>query len=160
MKHKTHVGYTVTVVAVGVVFMTALALFGYTVQKDVTEIAQQRFDAAITPTSGQVAGVAVEVASVTIDRGNSNSISYELEVLEETSVLDALELAVEEYGLELKTTEYDFGTLVDGIGGMIGGSENQYWLYYVNDAMALNSVDTQIIAPGDAIEFRYEESTF
>ncbi|MFA5134335.1 MAG: DUF4430 domain-containing protein [Patescibacteria group bacterium] len=161
MKHQTHVGYTVAVVALGVAFMTALALFGYTVEQDVAEIAQQRYDAVQAPVpSGQVAGVAVELATVSIDRGNGNSISYQIEVSGETTVLDALELAADQYGLEIKTTEYDFGTIVDGIGGMLGGFENQYWIYYIDGVMAVSSVDTQIVEPGDMVEFRFEESTF
>ena len=61
--------------------------------------------------------------------------------------------------LGLVTKEYDFGKSIDGIGDDLAGNDNKYWLYYINDEMAMQSADNQEVVNGDKMEFRFEAST-
>ena len=143
----------------GIALMTALSVFGFTIEKDIHQLVQKATDYTISQT-GQVAGAEVGVATLMVDRGQGNTLSFDVEVEKDMTVFEALQQMATASGLKLQTKKYDFGVLVEGIGDLIGGQDNKYWLFYVNGEMALNSVDTQIVSPGDKIEFRFEESSF
>lgn len=61
--------------------------------------------------------------------------------------------------LGMVTKEYDFGKSIDGIGDDLAGTDNKYWLYYINNEMAMQSADNQEVVNGDRIEFKFEAST-
>ncbi len=110
--------------------------------------------------SGRVAGIAVETARLQVDRVGGNTFGTEITVDGTKTVLDALEEMSTAFGIELQTKKYDFGTSIEGIGDLVAGDEDRYWIYYVNGEMAMNAVDLQILDTGDDIEFRFEASTF
>lgn len=101
-----------------------------------------------------------EKVSLVIDFGNEERQELEIDLEQAATVFELLEKGAASLGLELKTKEYDFGTLVEGIGEIENGQDNKYWLYYLNDEMPMVSADSQEISAGDKVEFRFEESTF
>jgi len=156
MNKKNSIGFLTALVVVFITAITAVSLYGFQMERDINQISFVDYSR-----SGKVAGLAVESASITIDRGTGITLAYEAEIYESSTVLDVLQQAVIKYGLALQTKEYeDMGILIEGIGDLIGGQDNKYWLYYVNGEMPLNSVDQQKVIPGDNIEFRFEESVF
>ena len=52
--------------------------------------------------------------------------------------------------------EYSFGVLVEGINGVLGGTDGKYWLYYVNNQAATVGAGEYLLVPGDEISWRLE----
>ena len=38
--------------------------------------------------------------------------------------------------------------------------ENKYWIYYLNGKSAKLGISTQVVKPGDVIEWKFEKSNF
>ena len=53
--------------------------------------------------------------------------------------------------------EYSFGVLVEGIDGVLGGTDGKYWLYYVNSQAATVGAGEYLLVPGDEISWRLEK---
>lgn len=160
MNKKVHLGFLAAVVIVAVGFMTAISVAGFKAEE---EIARLPSSAAVVRagSSGTVAGVAVEKATVTIDRGAGMTLSLGVSVADNATVLDALTEATGAYGLRVESKSYgSMGTLVNTIGDLTGGQDGKYWSYYVNGQAATVAVDQQLVKPGDRIEFRFEKSSF
>jgi len=86
--------------------------------------------------------------------------SYELSILEGSSVYDVMVIARE-------TTDFDFsgkkfsglGFFVEEINGITGDTETEmYWTFYINDAKSNVGVSEYILNEGDVIEWKYEKS--
>lgn len=54
------------------------------------------------------------------------------------------------------TKDYDFGTLVESIDSVMNGTENKYWILYVNGKQASVGAGAYTIQKNDAIEWRFE----
>lgn len=109
-----------------------------------------------TTTSEEVTEQKVEVV---INNGEEER-TYELEFEDGLTAYDYLTKAAEKDGLELKTTEYDFGISIDAIGEEVGETDGKYWMYYVDGQSAPVAVDKQEIGAGSSVEFKFESSEF
>lgn len=101
-----------------------------------------------------------EEVILTVNDGEKEPITFEVDFIEGTTVFDLLKNKTEEAGITLKTKAYDIGTIIESIGDKENGQDNKYWLYYVNEEMPMVSVDKMIIKPGDKVEFKFEKSPF
>lgn len=54
------------------------------------------------------------------------------------------------------TKDYDFGTLVESIDGVKNGTDNKYWILYVNGTQATVGAGVYTIQKNDTIEWRFE----
>jgi hypothetical protein len=157
MNKKTNIGLLLLVFAIGIGTITSFALAGYKADQEMAGLTY-----VLPPTTtGRVAGVAVERAVVNIYRGTNTTLSAQVVVPEDGTVLDALRAAADAYSLTLDIdTSSSYGAFVNGIGDLIGGQDSQYWLYYVNGQSGMVAVDKQIVNSGDKIDFKFEKSTF
>jgi hypothetical protein len=71
------------------------------------------------------------------------------------TVLDRLQTACTSHGIGLSTTDFPYGTLIQGIGHRRNG-EGGYWLYRVNGAMIPRAADRYRVAPADTIRFFFD----
>lgn len=84
-------------------------------------------------------------------------ISYE----QGQTALGVLRKLDEEVGVGLQTEDYgEFGILVTGFDEYENGDNNNYWHYYVNDALPMVGAGNYEVQPGDVIEWRFHESEF
>ncbi|NIM47623.1 MAG: DUF4430 domain-containing protein [Candidatus Aenigmarchaeota archaeon] len=90
--------------------------------------------------------------SVVKEQKNPKLIQYEGR--EGKSVFELLKA-----GNQVVASESSLGVFVSEING-IKNTENEFWLFYVNDKLAEVSADTYITKDGDKIEWRFEESPF
>jgi len=65
----------------------------------------------------------------------------------------------QEEGIKLLTKEYDFGILVESIGG-IENTQERAWIYFVNDQAGEVAADQKEISSGDVVEWRYIEPIY
>lgn len=77
------------------------------------------------------------------------------EAAEDTTVYAALEKLAGEKGWEIVTKDYDFGKLVEAIGGT-ANSQDKAWIFYVNGQAGDKASDKFTLAAGDKVEWKYE----
>jgi len=114
-----------------------------------------------TNDNGQVKGEATTeiVAEIRVDlviNTGENKENYSITAKEGFTVLDVLQLASDEHGLDLETKDSSFGLFVQGLAGKSGGDDGKYWMYYVNGEAATVGAGDYKIKDGDSIEFRFE----
>ena len=79
-----------------------------------------------------------------------NKQSQNLDVVEGESVL-----AVLKQSQEVETKAYDFGELVESIGGIKNGTDDKFWTYKVNGEAALVGAADYKLKQGDKIEWKF-----
>lgn len=104
--------------------------------------------------------VAAEKVTVsTIVNNGSSQQTYDSQVASGSTAIDVLLNAAQTNGFEVKTTEYDFGVLVDSINGVAGDAvNNTYWIYYINDVSATVGASSYVVADGDTILWKFEKA--
>lgn len=75
---------------------------------------------------------------------------------EGATAADALDKCAENRKFEVGYKQYDFGRMVNKIGGREADSKN-FWALYYNGQMANEGADALKIKGGDVTEWRYEE---
>lgn len=75
------------------------------------------------------------------------------------NALEALKLVGVENNLEVRVKEYDFGVLVESIGGR-ENSVDKAWIYYVNGESATEGADQYELKTGDLITWKYIKPVF
>jgi hypothetical protein len=99
-------------------------------------------------------------ASLTLEFSPNKIDTYsDLQLKQPVTVFDTLEKVAGDNGIDLATKEYDFGVLVESIGG-IKNSQDQAWIYFVNDQAGEVASDQYELSDGDMIEWRYIEPEF
>ena len=115
------------------------------------------------PQKGEVAGeettAVPKIINLVISNGQKEE-SYFVTIDKKATAFSVLEKAAQENGIMLINTKSSAGTMVQSIQEVKNGTDNQYWMYYVNGEMPMVSVDQQTVKAGDKIEFRFEKSQF
>ena len=57
---------------------------------------------------------------------------------------------------EVATKDSSYGTYVHSINGLAGGTDNKYWMFYINGTLAEMGADAYTTKAGDAIEWKFE----
>lgn len=81
-------------------------------------------------------------------------IKHQIEINEDTTAYDALVKTLEKEGLELETTQYDFGVFINSVDG-IENTSDKAWIYFVNGESANKASDQLILTEGDHLEWKY-----
>ena len=91
---------------------------------------------------------------------NKNISSYEINT-DNATAFEVLEQASEETDLTFGADYYEEfqSHIINSINGM-GGSDNKYWMFYLNGEMAPVGADQQYVEDGDVITFKLEESSW
>jgi len=100
-----------------------------------------------------------KVEILEIEYSEENQVMVERESAEGGSVLEFLEDVTEDEKIDLETTEYDFGVLVDSIGGVENTQENS-WIYFVNEKPAEVGAGEYVLEDGDLVEWKYMKPAF
>lgn len=155
---KTNIGLLMAFFTIGIAAITGVALYGNQTELAMANSAAMQF---VGRNQGQVAGVAIEQATVTFDRGTGTKMSVYVDVPDGANVLDAVKAGAQAYNLTLDiNTSSNMGAYINGIGDKIGGQDNNYWIAYLNGTALSIAVDKQPIKPGDQIEMKFEKSIF
>ena len=96
-------------------------------------------------------------ATVAIYFEDTDIQSYEI-TTENNTVYNFLLEAAKIGGFSVDATyygEYD-SMLVNSIGNMVGGEDNKYWQFYVNEEYGTIGCDKQIVEDGDLIKWKFE----
>lgn len=58
---------------------------------------------------------------------------------------------------KITVKEFSFGKLVESINGVKNGTDNKYWILYINGTQSKVGASEYIIQKNDIIEWRFEE---
>lgn len=102
--------------------------------------------------------VAQKSVLLMINSGNQTLLNSAVVLQANDTVLSLLTRALAEAKLPLETQKYDFGTIVNSINGIVGGTEGKYWLYSVNGQDGSVGVDQYQLEGGEIVSFRFAAS--
>lgn len=94
---------------------------------------------------------------VVVDYGDLQKTETEMPANGEMTAFSALEEAAKKDGVEVITTKYDFGIMVNSIGAYKGGEDGKFWLYYVNSKVPEVGADQYKVKAGDVVEWKFEK---
>jgi len=104
----------------------------------------------VTPSIAPAAQLEFEV-------GGDKDQQREYQIIATVSGQKALELVKSQIELSLK--EYDFGTMIEGVNGLMADNKN-YWAIYLNGEYAKTGIAQIELQKNDKIELKYEEITY
>lgn len=107
----------------------------------------------VLPTVGEVGENAL--VEVVIDWGDREE-SYETSVDNEASALSVLEAVAVENGIEIVVQEFEFGKLVESVGG-VESTQSLAWIYYVDGQAGNVGAESKSVGGGQVVEWRYED---
>lgn len=91
-----------------------------------------------------------------INKGEGDVSEYQIrEIPEDSTVFSLLEQLSLRENFEIETNQYDFGIFVESIAGLRSGTDNKYWLYWVNDKLGEVAADKKKVKEGDKIEWKF-----
>jgi len=89
-------------------------------------------------------------------------ISYKARLAANSNVYDLMNI-LRDIGIIFFTTK-DFGgnlgLFIEQINGIKNGTDNKFWIYYINEKEAKTGISNYTLNNNDVIEWKYEESTF
>lgn len=77
-------------------------------------------------------------------------------IQEGASALDLLQKESSEKGFIVTVEESSYGKFISAIGTKKGGTDNKYWMFYVNGEQAQVGAADYKVKAGDIIEFKFE----
>ena len=84
--------------------------------------------------------------------------TYSVKLQETNNVLDLMKFADEmndDFTFESKVFE-GLGEYIDSINGVKGGTDNKYWIYYINGKLSQVGVSEYKLKDKDVIEWKFE----
>lgn len=93
-------------------------------------------------------------ATTSIFFGEERIIKHQIKINENTTAYEALVKTLEKEGLEIQTTQYDFGIFINSIDG-IKNTNDKAWIYFVNGESANKASDQFILKDEDLLEWKF-----
>lgn len=89
-------------------------------------------------------------------------ISYKARITENSNVYDLMNILRDVGIVSFTTKEFggNLGLFVEQINGIKNGTDNKFWIYYINGEEAKTGISNYTLNNNDVIEWKYEESTF
>lgn len=100
----------------------------------------------------------VQPVKIVIDYGDLQKTETSLEVKDGMTAFSILEEATKKDGIEVASTKYDFGVMVNSVGAYKGGDDGKYWMYYVNSKVPDVGADQYKVKAGDVVEWKFEKT--
>src|SRR3989344_9408957 len=94
------------------------------------------------------------ITTLTIDYGNKNINTYEVQVNSTSSAYSILKETLEKENIYYEVQQYDFGVFVKKIGSLESGAKKS-WIYYVNDVSGDKAADSFAVNENDSVLWKY-----
>ena len=101
-----------------------------------------------------------EQVSLVIDFGNGHREQIVLAFAPGITAFSLLTEGAKQKGLSVQTKTSSAGAYVDSIGGLAGGTDGKYWLYYLNGEQAPTAADKLELKTGDRVDWKFEQPSF
>jgi len=94
--------------------------------------------------------------SLQIDRQDGSTVKvFSVKMEKDSTSLGQLQKAAGDNNIPLEIKTESFGSYVDSLDGLKGGTDGKYWMYSVNGKEASVGADQYKLAEGDVAEWRF-----
>jgi len=94
--------------------------------------------------------------SLQIDRQDGSTVKvFSVKMEKDSTALGQLQKAAGDNNIPLEIKTESFGSYVDSLDGLKGGTDGKYWMYSVNGKEASVGADQYKLAEGDVAEWRF-----
>lgn len=94
--------------------------------------------------------------SLQIDRQDGSTVKvFGVKMEKDSTALSQLQKAAVDNNITIEVKTSDFGSYVDSLDGLKGGTDGKYWLYSVNGKEAAVGADQYKLAEGDVAEWKF-----
>ncbi len=96
--------------------------------------------------------------SLQIDRQNGSTVKvFSVKMEKDSTALAQLQKAAADNNIPLEIKTESFGSYVDSLDGLKGGTDGKYWMYSVNGKTAEVGADQYKLAEGDVVEWKFNK---
>ncbi|TAN57156.1 DUF4430 domain-containing protein [Patescibacteria group bacterium] len=94
--------------------------------------------------------------SLQIDRQDSSTVKvFSVKMEKDSTALAQLQKVAADNNIPLEIKTESFGSYVDSLDGLKGGTDGKYWMYSVNGKTAEVGADQYKLAEGDVAEWKF-----
>lgn len=94
--------------------------------------------------------------SLQIDRQDGSTVKvFSVKMEKDSIALAQLQKAAADNNIAIEIKTESFGSYVDSLDGLKGGTDGKYWMYSVNGKTAEVGADQYKLAEGDVVEWKF-----
>lgn len=94
--------------------------------------------------------------SLQIDRQDGSTVKvFSVKMEKDSTALAQLQKAAADNNIAIEIKTESFGSYVDSLDGLKGGTDGKYWMYSVNGKTAEVGADQYKLAEGDVVEWKF-----
>lgn len=142
---------------IGIIIITVIGVWGFNQNK--ASIANNNQNISINQNTNSDAVNNQEATiqtSLQIDRQDGSTVKvFSVKMEKDSTALAQLQKAAADNNIAIEVKTESFGSYVDSLDGLKGGTDGKYWMYSVNGKTAEVGADQYKLAEGDVAEWRF-----
>src|SRR3990167_986508 len=139
---------------IGVIIIAIIGVWGFL---PASRQGSQNININQNTNSGAVNNQEITIqTSLQIDRQDGSTVKiFGVKMEKDSTALGQLQKAAGDNNIPLEIKTESFGSYVDSLDGLKGGTDGKYWMYSVNGKEASVGADQYKLAEGDVAEWRF-----
>lgn len=141
---------------IGVIIVAIIGVWGFGQNRAPITNNNQNISINKNANAGAVNQDAKIQTSLQIDRQDGSTVKvFSVKMEKDSTALAQLQKAAVDNAIVIDIKTSDFGSYVDMLDGLKGGTDEKYWLYSVNGKEAAVGADQYKLAEGDVAEWKF-----
>lgn len=141
---------------IGVIIVAIIGVWGFGQNRAPITNNNQNISINKNANAGAVNQDAKIQTSLQIDRQDGSTVKvFSVKMEKDSTALAQLQKAAVDNAVVIDIKTSDFGSYVDMLDGLKGGTDEKYWLYSVNGKEAAVGADQYKLAEGDVAEWKF-----
>lgn len=141
---------------IGIVIVAIIGVWGFGQNRAPITNNNQNISINKNANAGAVNQDAKIQTSLQIDRQDGSTVKvFSVKMEKDSTALAQLQKAAVDNAIVIDIKTSDFGSYVDMLDGLEGGTDGKYWLYSVNGKEAAVGADQYKLAEGDVAEWKF-----
>ena len=142
---------------IGAAIIAIIGIWGFSQNKSSVVNNNQNISINQNANSGAVNNQEITIqTSLQIDRQDGSTVKvFGVKMEKDSTALGQLQKAAGDNNIPLEIKTESFGSYVDSLDGLKGGTDGKYWMYSVNGKEASVGADQYKLAEGDVAEWKF-----
>ena len=142
---------------IGVIIVAIIGVWGFGQNKSSVVNNNQNISINQNTNSGAINNQETAIqTSLQIDRQDGSTVKvFSVKMEKDSTALAQLQKAAADNNIAIEIKTSDFGSYVDSLDGLKGGTDGKYWMYSVNGKTAEVGADQYKLAEGDVAEWKF-----